>query len=251
MKNIFKKNQVIITALAIMIAVAGYLNFTKDSADKGKDQVVNSTNVNDDLALTDENDLYGDISDEDIADAGQQLNVSDDGSLVLNENADAETADGSVNKDDVAATDATGENAEVAGEDKVSSPGEAILASTTLDSSYFSTARLKREQVRSKNKELLWSIITSADVNEEDKKAALEDYTEIANISEKENAAEILLEAKGFDGVVVNIGEGTVDVIVNCESITDAQVAQIEDIVTRKTGADIKDIVITPVIAEE
>lgn len=251
MKNIFKKNQVIITALAIMIAVAGYLNFTKDSADKGKDQVANSTNVNDDLALTDENDLYGDISDEDIADAGQQLNVSDDGSLVLNENADAETADGSVNKDDVAATDATGENAEVAGEDKVSSPGEAILASTTLDSSYFSTARLKREQVRSKNKELLWSIITSADVNEEDKKAALEDYTEIANISEKENAAEILLEAKGFDGVVVNIGEGTVDVIVNCESITDAQVAQIEDIVTRKTGADIKDIVITPVIAEE
>lgn len=251
MKNIFKKNQVIITALAIMIAVAGYLNFTKDSADKGKDQVVNSTNVNDDLALTDENDLYGDISDEDIADAGQQLNVSDDGSLVLNENADAETADGSVNKDDVAATDTTGENAEVAGEDKVSSPGEAILASTTLDSSYFSTARLKREQVRSKNKELLWSIITSADVNEEDKKAALEDYTEIANISEKENAAEILLEAKGFDGVVVNIGEGTVDVIVNCESITDAQVAQIEDIVTRKTGADIKDIVITPVIAEE
>lgn len=251
MKNIFKKNQVIITALAIMIAVAGYLNFTKDSADKGKDQVVNSTNVNDDLALTDENDLYGDISDEDIADAGQQLNVSDDGSLVLNENADAETADGSVNKDDVAATDATGETAEVAGEDKVSSPGEAILASTTLDSSYFSTARLKREQVRSKNKELLWSIITSADVNEEDKKAALEDYTEIANISEKENAAEILLEAKGFDGVVVNIGEGTVDVIVNCESITDAQVAQIEDIVTRKTGADIKDIVITPVIAEE
>ena len=30
MKKIFKKNQVIITALAIMIAVAGYLNFTSD-----------------------------------------------------------------------------------------------------------------------------------------------------------------------------------------------------------------------------
>ena len=98
---------------------------------------------------------------------------------------------------------------------------------------------------------MLWNIITSADVNEEDKKAALEDYTEIANISEKEAAAEILLEAKGFDGVVVNIGEGTVDVIVNSATITDAQVAQIEDIVTRKTGADIKNIVITPVVAEE
>ena len=30
MKNIFKKNQIIITALAIMLAVAGYLNFSKE-----------------------------------------------------------------------------------------------------------------------------------------------------------------------------------------------------------------------------
>ena len=246
MKNILKKNQVIITALAIMIAVAGYLNFTKDSVDKGKEQAVNSSNVNEQLALTDEN--YSDLSDEDIADANGSLNVSDTGSLVMGENANAETANSESNTE---TTDASSEDTQVTGEDKVSSPGEAILASTTLDSSYFSTARLKREQVRSKNKELLWNIITSADVNEEDKKAALEDYTEIANISEKENAAEILLEAKGFDGVVVNIGEGTVDVIVNCASITDAQVAQIEDIVTRKTGADIKNIVITPVVAEE
>lgn len=248
MKNILKKNQVIITALAIMIAVAGYLNFTKEGVDKGKEQAVNSNNVNEQLALTDENSLYSDISDEDIANANGSLNVSDTGSLVLNENAGTENANGEKNTE---STDATSENSEVAGEDKVSSPGEAILASTTLDSSYFSTARLKREQVRSKNKELLWNIITSAEVNEEDKKAALEDYTEIANISEKEAAAEILLEAKGFDGVVVNIGEGTVDVIVNSATITDAQVAQIEDIVTRKTGADIKNIVITPVVAEE
>lgn len=248
MKNILKKNQVIITALAIMIAVAGYLNFTKDSAETGNEQAVNSNNVNEQLALTDENSLYSDISDEDIANANGSLNVSDTGSLVLNENAGSENANAENNTE---STDAASGNSEVAGEDKVSSPGEAILASTTLDSSYFSTARLKREQVRSKNKELLWNIITSADVNEEDKKAALEDYTEIANISEKEAAAEILLEAKGFDGVVVNIGEGTVDVIVNSATITDAQVAQIEDIVTRKTGADIKNIVITPVVAEE
>ena len=31
MKKIFKKNQIIITALALMIAVAGYLSFTNDS----------------------------------------------------------------------------------------------------------------------------------------------------------------------------------------------------------------------------
>ena len=33
MKNIFKKNQMIITALAIMIAVAGYLNYSGSKLD--------------------------------------------------------------------------------------------------------------------------------------------------------------------------------------------------------------------------
>ena len=30
MKRLFRKNQIIITALAIMIVIAGYLNFTAD-----------------------------------------------------------------------------------------------------------------------------------------------------------------------------------------------------------------------------
>ena len=36
MKNIFKKNQMIITALAIMIAVAGYLNYSGSKLDSAK-----------------------------------------------------------------------------------------------------------------------------------------------------------------------------------------------------------------------
>ena len=38
MKNIFKKNQMIITALAIMIAVAGYLNYSGSKLDSAYDQ---------------------------------------------------------------------------------------------------------------------------------------------------------------------------------------------------------------------
>ena len=37
MKKVFKKNQLIITALALMIAVAGYLSFTDKN---GKDEKV-------------------------------------------------------------------------------------------------------------------------------------------------------------------------------------------------------------------
>ena len=38
MKKVFQKNQIAITALAIMIAVAGYLNFTEQNASKDGNQ---------------------------------------------------------------------------------------------------------------------------------------------------------------------------------------------------------------------
>ena len=63
--------------------------------------------------------------------------------------------------------------------------------------------------------------------------------------AEKENAAETLLGAKGFTGSVVRINGSTVDVVVGKTELTNAQRAQIEDIVKRKTEADAADVVIT------
>lgn len=69
----------------------------------------------------------------------------------------------------------------------------------------------------------------------------------LTDMAEKETAAEILLEAKGFTDVVVSISGTMVDVVVNASTLTDAQRAQIEDIVTRKTGITPENIIISPV----
>ena len=69
----------------------------------------------------------------------------------------------------------------------------------------------------------------------------------ITDVAEKETAAEILLEAKGFEDVVVSIDEGTVDVVVNTQELSQAQRAQIEDIVVRKTGVLPENIVISTI----
>ena len=58
----------------------------------------------------------------------------------------------------------------------------------------------------------------------------------MTDIAEKETAAEILLEAKGFTDAIVSIDGDSVDVVVNTTELTEAQRAQIEDIVTGKTG---------------
>ena len=62
---------------------------------------------------------------------------------------------------------------------------------------------------------------------------------------EKETAAETQLAAKGFQDAIVCISEDSVDVTISKESLTDTQRTQIEDIIMRKTGCDLQNIVIT------
>ena len=68
---------------------------------------------------------------------------------------------------------------------------------------------------------------------------------EIADFAEKENAAETLLSAKGFDGAVVSMEKDNVDVVINKKELTEQEITQIEDIVTRKTGVAMDKIVIS------
>ena len=69
----------------------------------------------------------------------------------------------------------------------------------------------------------------------------------MTDIAEKETAAEILLEAKGFDNAIVSIDGDSVDVVVSAAELTEAQRAQIEDIVIRKTGVSADSVIISTV----
>ena len=75
----------------------------------------------------------------------------------------------------------------------------------------------------------------------------MDNMVKMTSIAEKEAAAEILLEAKGFSDVVVSINEGAVDVVVNASVLDDAMRAQIEDIVKRKTDISPENIIISTV----
>ena len=70
---------------------------------------------------------------------------------------------------------------------------------------------------------------------------------ELRQRAEKEAAAEVLLQAKGFSEAVVSINGDAVDVVVNAAELTDVQRAQIEDIVKRKTDIAAENIVISTI----
>lgn len=107
-------------------------------------------------------------------------------------------------------------------------------------------AKVSREQVRAKNKETLQGIIDSTSVTEEQKQDAINQMIELTKVAEQESAAETLLASKGFTESVVNVSDEQADVVVGNVEMTEANRAQIEDIVTRKTGVAPENIVITP-----
>ena len=95
------------------------------------------------------------------------------------------------------------------------------------------------------------SLIDNPNIEEAAKEQAIQEMIDMTAVAEKENAAETLLQAKGFADPVVSISSGNVDVVINASSITDQQRAQIEDIVKRKTEVEAENIVITLMKLEE
>ena len=69
----------------------------------------------------------------------------------------------------------------------------------------------------------------------------------MTEISEKKRQPKISLATKGFSEAVVTILSDSVDVVVNADDLTESQIAQIEDIVKRKTECSADKIVISPV----
>ena len=207
MKKVIKKNQVIITSLAILIAVAGYLNFADvDLGFKDKEASTDSSSI--------------------LEDAGYDLT---DETALLDENQSDKSA--SLTADSLTNSQET------------DTPGEAVLTGST---GFAAQAKISREQVRSQNKADLQDIINTEGIDDEEKQEAIHTMVSMTDLSEKEAAAELLLEAKGFKDVVVNLTGETADIVVPDAELSDAQRAQIEDIVKRKTGIAAENIVITP-----
>lgn len=253
MKKIFGKNQVIITALAVMIAVAGYLSVTQDKskevANMGGNQTDDGTDDGTNLDEASADGTLFDISDDDIAQLEGGYQLSDNGDIVTGDTDNAPTdiaqSDAS-NAGNTAAPDNSG-NTPQDSETGVNTAGEAVLVSSTIGAEYFDAAKLSREQTRSKNKEILMELVNSSATTEAQKEKAVGEVIELTSNLEKETAAENMLEAKGFGDCIVNIVDGKVDVIVNANNLTEKQIAQIEDVVKRKTNVTAENIVITPV----
>ncbi len=123
-------------------------------------------------------------------------------------------------------------------------PGEAVFTSASGVST-LAGAKLLKEQTRAQNKETLLEIINNESLTEEAKQEAVNSMIELTQTAQKESDAQLLLEAKGYTQTVVSISGDVADVMIEASSLTDAQTAQIIDIVQRKTDIEPENIIIT------
>ncbi|RHU94873.1 SpoIIIAH-like family protein [Clostridium sp. OM07-9AC] len=187
MKKFARKNQWIITALAVLIAVAGYLNFTGEEINKNGLKNVMSLSGKQTAAPEEQ----AQAENEAAADGKEEKKQTKE-----SKETSAQTTT------DISAED-NGEDYTVAdsGELKSASeenPGEAVMVSNSLGADYFSSAKLSREQSRAKNKETLMTIINNDKIASKDKKSAIDQVAQLTKDAQMESAAELMLEQKAL-----------------------------------------------------
>jgi stage III sporulation protein AH len=214
-----------------MIAVAGYLNFVDNKVNTDSGLALNEQGELDALAPSSLNGF----------EIGQALTLPEEeddnpaistSTLETNDSATANAATVSANSETAAQSPGTSEQ----------EPGSAVFVNTQQESSYFVQMKLKREQARGREKDTYMELFNSEGATQTVKEEAKTSMDEIAKRIEKETSAETMLESKGFSEVYVRIDDNGVDVIVNKEKLTEAEIAQIEDVIKRKTGMSVEQI---------
>lgn len=205
MKKGSHKNQIIITTLALLLAVVGYISYDN------RDTFMNAKDV-----LSTEIEAVNGKADTKESKECEDTQASDEVALE---------------------TDST--------EEILNAGETVLTSASTESEECVAQVKLGREQVRSKNKEALQKIIDDAGVSEAEKKSAVDAMVKLTENAQMEEDAQMMLEAKGFKNAVVSLSDECCDVIVDKDDVTDEKRAQIEDIIKRKTNIGASNIVIS------
>lgn len=234
----FKRNQIIITVLVFMIAIAAYLN-TKDQEmgvqpnlvqDKGGTQEV----------IAEEKDFFEGYDEIETLPPDMETDLSEAMNTEVSQKVESASENNTPKVQKIEAV-ITKKDSTLTGNDYA-----AAAVDKNMDVSYFVEEKMLREQNRALQIEELTQYVANENLDKEAKSKAAENLLAIQERIEKESSAEALLRAKGFREVYVRIDDNSVDVVINKENLTDSDIAQIEEIVNRKTGYSVGKIKITP-----
>lgn len=234
--KVIKRNQIIIFVGALMLIVAGYLNFS-DNGLPINNLVPTST-----LADAEEMASIGDakLVSANVVDGEQENEIQDivnnndlnDSVIETNTEADIKNNDKNVSENitESSTTETSSNNIESVNEDK------------QLNNNYFTQSRLDRDTMYSQTLDTYQKIIENESISVDQKAIA---QKEISKINEQKNSimiAENLIKVKGFEDLIIFVNGENVSVIVKSDKLEEKEIAQIQNIVTRELGVKIENI---------
>lgn len=117
--------------------------------------------------------------------------------------------------------------------------------SESSNDNYFSDLKMERNQMYSKSIETYQKIIDSKEVAGEQKSIAIQEIQKITDLQNGIQIAEELIKLKGFEDVVIYSSNEKISVTVRVAVLSDSQVAQIQNIVSKELNTEISNITIS------
>jgi stage III sporulation protein AH len=214
--KLFKKNQVIIYVIALMLVTAGYLNYTTN---ENSNTIIPTSGTEDELAQ------MANIGDAQLVSSNDIVNETENKS---NNNVINNTINNPTNakEENTNKTVTTSFN----------------VGKTSNSSDYFKTSKLERDTMYSQMIETYEKVLNSDNSLETQKQSATDEIKKINDTKNSIMICENLIQTKGFENSVVFVNGESVSVIIEASELSKEQVAQIQNIISREMNANAENI---------
>ena len=210
MKRLFKKNQIIIYTIALMLVVAGYLNYT-----------TNNDSINSAMQTS--------SSEEELT---QMANIGD--AQLVSSNA----VDENNNTSDNNVVENTTSTQNIVSNDTVKTSTTNVKNSND----YFTTSKLERDTMYSQMLETYEKVLNSSNSLETQKQSATDEITKINNTKNSIMICENLIQTKGFENSIIFVNGDSISVVIRADTLSKEQVAQVQNIISREMNAKVENI---------
>ena len=207
--KLFKKNQVIIYVIALMLVAAGYLNYT---ANGNTNSIIPTSGTEEEL------DKMANIGDAQLVSSNDIVN---------------EAVNNTTNNTENSKTENTSSNTVTT---------SSTTTKTTNNSDYFKTSKLERDTMYSQMIETYEKVLNSDNSLETQKQSATDEIKKINDTKNSIMICENLIQTKGFENSVVFVNGESVSVIIEASELSKEQVAQIQNIISREMNAKAENI---------
>lgn len=213
--KILKRNQIVISVIALMLITAGYLNFANQNRESN---LIPTSSVAD-------SELMAGIGDAKLVNAN---NVSENTQNNIETNSAVLNTQNNILSSNITSNQ---ENTSISNN-----------TNTQEEDSYFEQSRLDREKMYSQMLENYQKIIETSSLTSEEKATAQEEIKRINNEKNAIMIAENLIKTKGFSDVIIFKNNGNVTVVIKSDKLEEQSISQVQNIITRELSVDVNKI---------